>query len=148
MVRLRRYTWIPVCIAPFGLANFGCGGDVTPECSDCAGPSGAGAGPACTSNEGVIEGTVYRYALPGEEASSLAPGALVSLVPNDDPETPPLYAMADEMARYHVLLAAGEWLVGGEHENCSTLDNARLVTIVPCEQRDLDFALQYCTKTR
>lgn len=124
-------------LAVSALALAACGDDVTNSASSTTTTTDCGA------TTGTLEGHVYRYALPGDPASSPAGAGIVYL--RRAASDTPLQAMADGSGAYQVELDAGSWLVGGEHQNCSSSSDVT-APVAACATTTLDVVLDACTK--
>jgi len=100
-------------------------------------------GPECHDTHGTLAGSVYRYAAPGEPNSAPAPNAIVLL--QHMPSDTPLQGMADGSGHFAIELEGGDWIVGGQQENCSA-GMTTAVTVRPCASTELDIVLDLCTK--
>lgn len=142
----------------FAAASAGC--DTTLPCDDCnlggqggeGGSGGAGGstssnggggsgGGACTSSQGTLEGTAYRFE--GPPNGEIAAGASVVIL--SAPGATPLYGETDEAGHFSIPLDAGEWIIGGEDTTGCQTYMPVTIQLDPCEVETLDLVLDICT---
>jgi hypothetical protein len=135
--------WRVLLAVLIGSAALPACGDAT--CDSCAEATGAASstGAACADTRGLLAGAVYRYEAPPGPSSSPAPGAIVLL--QRTPSDTPLQGMADVEGHYSIELEGGDWIVGGEQQNCSA-GMTKSATVTACGTTELELVLDLCTK--
>ena len=136
----------PVLLLLAAAASLGTTGCGQPICDDCGTAAAAGPGSTgseCHDSRGTLTGAAYRYAAPGEPSSAPAPDAIVLL--RHTPADTPLQGMADAQGEFAIELEAGDWLVGGEQENCSSSKDIA-TKLDPCGTSTVELVLDLCIK--
>jgi hypothetical protein len=115
------------------------------------GPGGGGEGvddgepPAetesCGVANGVLEGGVYYWGLPGEPDSVAADSVDVFLTNGG----PTFRTPTDVNGRFAVELPEGEWLVAADAQTTGCADeNTETVTVTPCEATQVELLIDLC----